>query len=293
VYVPDSIHSLAYDELILKFYRPTTDALIGEGLATDAFFIRYGDPSPHLRMRVQLADKRKAAHVRERIFARGIGTTRVARILQVDEAAYEPETERYGGDRALPAAEALFCESSRVVVALLAESDRLTREARLARSMDLMLLLLSAALPNPHDAACQLHDYGLRWLMTLSRSINSSDLLELTSQRARVRAHKYTDHVRRWWVPRDARSFGASPTLTSYAAGVTTLVHRLRELFDANQLAIRGNATPTWSDVVGQVVMSLAHMTSNRMGITTLEEAYLSLIAAQALEAGLAQTHHA
>ena len=87
-------------------------------------------------------------------------------------------------------------------------------------------------------------------------------------------------------MPREERSSCASPTLTSYASGAAQLVQRLRALLDANQLSIRGHASPTWNDVVAQVIISLAHMTNNRMGITTLEEAYLSLIAAQALGGG-------
>ncbi|MFG3280317.1 lantibiotic dehydratase [Streptomyces sp. NPDC048111] len=97
------------------------------GLLTDLgdhadrwFFLRYGDPDPHLRFRFHGSPERLAREALPRLHA-WAGRLRAAGLLRrmvVDE--YRPETARYGGPQALELAERVFQADSELVSAQLA-----------------------------------------------------------------------------------------------------------------------------------------------------------------------------
>ncbi|WP_326695463.1 lantibiotic dehydratase [Streptomyces sp. NBC_01766] len=83
------------------------------------FFLRYGDPDPHLRVRFHGSPQRLTREVlpalhtwAERLRADGL-------LGRVVLDSYRPETARYGGPRALKAAERAFQADSELVVAQL------------------------------------------------------------------------------------------------------------------------------------------------------------------------------
>ncbi|MGP3688264.1 lantibiotic dehydratase [Streptomyces sp. IBSNAI002] len=90
-----------------------------EGLIDRWFFIRYGDPHPHLRVRVRRAPGTdpSAPLVRLVAWAKGLVDAGLAADLAV--VSYDRETERYGGPLAMDAAEAVFEAGSDMATALL------------------------------------------------------------------------------------------------------------------------------------------------------------------------------
>ena len=96
----------AEDELLVRSLRPVLE----EG----AFFVRYSDPEPHLRVRL------KGAEMLEPLAELGRELLEGGMVLRVCLDTYERETERYGGDAGIEPAEAFFAADSLLVVDLLA-----------------------------------------------------------------------------------------------------------------------------------------------------------------------------
>jgi thiopeptide-type bacteriocin biosynthesis protein len=107
------------DELLLTAVGPVAQAALASGACDGWFFIRYGDPKPHVRARwhgepARLRDEVFSAL--ERLVSPWLEDGRVWR-LQLD--TYEREVERYGGDAGVRLAERLFAADSTAALALL------------------------------------------------------------------------------------------------------------------------------------------------------------------------------
>jgi thiopeptide-type bacteriocin biosynthesis protein len=111
---------------------------MASGAADVWFFIRYGDPDWHLRLRFHGDPGRLAAEVLPRLESL---SARLARKLVLD--TYEREIERYGGDEGMEPSEGLFQADSEAVVGILeAYTGDAAADARwrlCLKSMDLLL----------------------------------------------------------------------------------------------------------------------------------------------------------
>jgi thiopeptide-type bacteriocin biosynthesis protein len=91
---------------------PLIQTLTRQGLLNNWFFVRYGDPWNHLRLRLE-ATSREAAKT---VHALGLdaisGKLGGGNIWRIQLDTYEREIERYGGAEGIIAAEALFCADS-------------------------------------------------------------------------------------------------------------------------------------------------------------------------------------
>jgi thiopeptide-type bacteriocin biosynthesis protein len=107
------------DQVLTRLIGPVVDSALASGAADSWFFIRYGDPDRHLRVRFHGAPERLHAEVLPQLEAalqRAVDSGRVWR-LQLD--TYEREVERYGGDRGIELAEQVFHADSDAVLAIL------------------------------------------------------------------------------------------------------------------------------------------------------------------------------
>jgi thiopeptide-type bacteriocin biosynthesis protein len=107
------------DRLLLEFVQPLVAEVMSAGVADRWFFMRYGDPGWHLRLRFRgapdaLRDRALPAFQRMlKPFERqGI-------VWRVRFDRYEPEVERYGGPRGIDVAENLFQLDSELCLDLL------------------------------------------------------------------------------------------------------------------------------------------------------------------------------
>ncbi|AKL67704.1 conserved hypothetical protein [Streptomyces sp. Mg1] len=83
------------------------------------FYLRYFSPEPHVRLRLRSPDAASAAVVRQIVLEHLHRARETGLLREFSAQAYEPETTRYGGPRALDAAEEVFCRDSRTAVAQL------------------------------------------------------------------------------------------------------------------------------------------------------------------------------
>jgi thiopeptide-type bacteriocin biosynthesis protein len=106
------------DRLLAGTVAPLVKSALGSGAADGWFFIRYGDPDWHLRLRFHGAPERLRALAGELPgVLEPLHRERLLWKVQLD--TYEREVERYGGPEAILLAERLFQVDSEVVLELL------------------------------------------------------------------------------------------------------------------------------------------------------------------------------
>ena len=111
---------VAGDALVRDRLGPLCARLVEEGAAERWFFVRYEDPHPHIRLRLE----GEPSGLRERALpllgelAEGLMERRMSWRLVLD--TYEPEVERYGGPEAIDHAHRWFCADSEAAAEALA-----------------------------------------------------------------------------------------------------------------------------------------------------------------------------
>lgn len=85
------------------------------------FFVRYGDPASHLRLRVALPAEMEAREQLRTALVERLGRQGLCR--EILEAAYHPEYYRYGGAAAFDSIEELFVADSRIALQLIRGGD--------------------------------------------------------------------------------------------------------------------------------------------------------------------------
>ncbi|MBZ4422190.1 lantibiotic dehydratase [Myxococcus sp. RHSTA-1-4] len=107
------------DRLLTEAVAPLVGSLLGAGAVDRWFFIRYGDPDWHLRLRLHGEPERMRRVIPEALMAALEPLEREGLFWKAQLDTYEREVERYGGPEALPLAEQLFQADSEAVLELL------------------------------------------------------------------------------------------------------------------------------------------------------------------------------
>lgn len=136
------------DRLLRESIAPLVDEVLKTGAADGWFFIRYGDPDWHLRLRFRGNPARLASEVLPKLEAlRG-----PVRTFILD--TYDRELERYGGEAGMELSERLFEQDSRAALAILAHyTGDAGAEARWRlcfKGMDLLMTDLGYGLEGKH-----------------------------------------------------------------------------------------------------------------------------------------------
>ncbi len=110
------------DRVLTEVAAPLAESLRAAGAVTKWFFLRYGDPDWHLRLRLHGEPERL---VREAIPALHAATDALVtdgRLHRVQLDTYVREVQRYGGDAAMEPCETLFHADSAAAAAFLADA---------------------------------------------------------------------------------------------------------------------------------------------------------------------------
>jgi thiopeptide-type bacteriocin biosynthesis protein len=146
------------DHVLGEVVEPLVRNAIGSGAADSWFFIRYGDPGWHLRVRLHGRPKSLFSKVLPELRGRVEPLLADGRLNGVKLATYEREVERYGGPDGIELAEQLFYHDSEAVLEMLPLLERgdagLDERWRLAlRGMDMLLEDLGFDLDARHALA--------------------------------------------------------------------------------------------------------------------------------------------
>jgi thiopeptide-type bacteriocin biosynthesis protein len=104
------------DQVLGRLVDPLVRSAFDAGAVDSWFFIRYGDPEWHLRLRLHGDPGRLHAEVLPQLHARAAALLDDGRLWRVQLDTYEREVERYGGDRGIELAEQIFAADSDAVL---------------------------------------------------------------------------------------------------------------------------------------------------------------------------------
>ncbi|MFJ6486407.1 MULTISPECIES: thiopeptide-type bacteriocin biosynthesis protein [unclassified Streptomyces] len=264
------------DRFLIHDTAPLLDGLVAAGEAADWFFIRYGQDGPHVRIRVRTTSTATGTEligVPDLLARRARQVPAVpgpwpSRHAEVRSVPYVPETQRYGGPRALPVAEALFATSTRTALDVLRALPATTTAAsRLTAAADLAHTTAYALGMDPLAAARWLRAHAAGW-----RWVTEVPLLPAATVHARVNtihAAQRTTLAGRAADLRERLEAGtAAPWLAHWA-------ERVREA-DAT---LDGPGEQTRAGIWG----SQLHMLFNRLGVSPDEERAVCRLAARTL----------
>ncbi len=266
------------DAFLLDVVRPLLDGLRGTGAVEDWFFIRYAEDGPHLRIRVRggtpATVTELAGLLRDAVAA---GPPEAAPAGgrahgEVRAVAYEPETERYGGERALVVAEEVFCRSTDLALDVLARHPG--RATLISTVLDLCAATAGALDMDDQEAVRWLRGTALIW-----RWHQVDGLLPVTTvQRAAQRSAtaRSAAVARRWSAVADAARAGRTgPTAAlRWAALVRDARAELEPGADGGRVPRR-----RWAGVWA----SQLHMLCNRLGLVPDEERAVGALAGTCL----------
>jgi thiopeptide-type bacteriocin biosynthesis protein len=111
------------DAVLRQAVVPLVSAVLSEGLADGWFFIRYGDPDHHLRLRFSGDPARLAGEVLPRLNAAMEPLLADGRVWKVVLDTYRREVGRYGGPEGIVRAEQVFRADSEAVLAIVLAAD--------------------------------------------------------------------------------------------------------------------------------------------------------------------------
>lgn len=134
----------AVDDALADVVRPLVEAAFTSAGADRWFFIRYGDPHWHIRLRIRGDAQLLGAEVLPLLHDLSAPLRASGQIWKIELGTYEPETGRYGGEHGIDLAEQIFQADSEAVVDALgsiAPENRADARWRLALAGSHRLLL--------------------------------------------------------------------------------------------------------------------------------------------------------
>ncbi len=250
-------------EVLLQVVLPAVGSFLADREIDSFFFIRYADEEgPHVRLRLRVPGGGGSAHAcRRRLEALAGSAARVA------AHSFEPETERYGGEAALPWSLAFFAVSSANALAFEQQFGDRPRGRRLTLSL-CVLLWQAWGLARSRSELCALLDY---YAVGPQQHPEAAALAEagFHSGRADLSGLLGGELERLLAL---GRGDPASPPALTSAAAMALAARAFDACLDDLPAAAR------WSTLSSQM-----HMTANRLGLVNAEETYVTRLLGSAL----------
>jgi lantibiotic biosynthesis protein len=240
------------DRVLAETVAPLAREALASGAASRWFFLRYGDPDWHLRVRFQGDPRRLRTEVLERLYALLEAPRRDGLIHRVQVDTYERELERYGGDVGLTLAEGWFHVDSEAALELLdlvaGDEGEEARWRLVLCGIDSLLTDLGFDL----DGRCRLME-GLRQGYSQESGTDGAFERRLGE---RFRTHRPRLESLLWGPPPTEGPLAAGlEVLRRRTARQAPLLERLRASADAGAL----------TQPLDRVAESLVHLHTNRM----------------------------
>jgi thiopeptide-type bacteriocin biosynthesis protein len=115
------------DQIFREVVRPVVERVLSTGAADHWFFVRYGDPDWHLRLRLHGPPTRLGGEVLPALQTAAAPLLDDGRLWRIQLDTYQREVERYGGTEGIVLAEQLFQMDSEAVLSL---AELFTEDAR-------------------------------------------------------------------------------------------------------------------------------------------------------------------
>jgi thiopeptide-type bacteriocin biosynthesis protein len=289
VYIPlkRSVHGAEGDATVHDVIAPTVRECEEQGLVKCAFFVRYFDTIPHLRLRL-LPKKARDESTIVRVIQERWAVTHKSPIHSPDEllrwVPYEPELGRYGGSEGVESAERLFYASSKAAFGILTPDIGRVRSARLGRATLTMLVAFHVFWRHRQRASefARMYGNGYAALTTSLGPTSSTTRSASKATQAPVAEDTFLT-LRRIWSLLNRHS-SLSPALNEYRKGLVRYRKEIQQTIRNGRLCANGKPITCWEQAAATTGASVIHMMNNRLGVTIGEESYLALVLASALD---------
>ena len=245
------------DELLAGPLAQFCASMCESGPCSSWFFLRYGDPEAHLRIRFRGDPRRLLQQLLPNLCEWTADHMADGLLQRFAVDTYDREIERYGGDAGLAACESLFAVDSAIaidILALLQANPKLDRIAILLCSVDHLL-----------EAFAMEPDQRLTWA---SRQVASR-------RSGGDEFRKRKEELRSWLSRGDVwRQVADGRLATLLAQRTSTLASRAQKLI---QLELSGSLDKPLEEIIQSVV----HMHCNRVAgrVMGVDEQVLALLA--------------
>ncbi len=281
--------------MVAKLLVPVTEK-IGVFDPEQLFFIRYWENGPHFRLRIKIGVDGSAGKIRRMIHdscrevneEMGVGAMPDSRtIVRVEEQAYMPETQRYGGEEGLLVAEAHFEASSLFVFSIAKEYDLSQYPFVMSIALQSQLVFVRYCGLSSNGILDLLKNIMNSWLpYAIKALVKSGQIVEKADlQMMRADCMAYFDMS---FVKSGATIMVFLQSLFDELAAVSLAeAHPLFRWQSANKIILSQlNALVVQRKLNGpgenvkynhrSVLSSLIHMTNNRLGVNNSDESYIA-----------------
>lgn len=300
-----------WEEFLIKVMKPFVDDIMEKALAEQFFFIRYWERGPHIRLRFKGETGILQNQVKPRLetyflnyFKEHPSQRRapedMVNVIQYIE--YDPEVERYGGPIAILTAEEQFEASSRVVLAVIEDSESWDYDRALGAAIQLHLGF-AFALGMDLDEAVEFFSRIAAYWFAGATGYNAGISPEELKKRREITMKAFEEN----FLKQKATLVSYHETLwTAFTAGMEfeqewlnlwiqrmkAIAGKLQDMQRQNKPVIPqwfrpepGKKTPVDRQYWWPVLESYVHMTNNRLGILNRDEAYLGYLIKESLKA--------
>lgn len=231
------------DRVLRSAIQPLIRDVTGSGAVNTWFFVRYGDPQPHIRLRMHGSPNQLLNEVLPMIHHVVEPLIRTGVIWSLQFDTYRREVERYGGIRLMPLMEEVFCADSDAVLTCLGTAGiEISSEIRLQLGLAGVNLLL--------------RDFGLDTSSRLSLLRNRVGAGEVESVR-QLASSRY--RLERAEIQRTIEMENLDPRWRSALEKRAMALRQIaRAIAEAGSLSDLGRPNP-------HLLLSLAHMSLNRI----------------------------
>lgn len=303
-----------FEALLVKGIKTFVDPLLEMGMVQRYFFIRYYEDGPHVRLRIrgekEVLETLVLPNLKDH-FERYFHLEPSVREFENDNwhnnnsvkvSDYIPELARYGGDLGTVVAEKQFYLSSKVVMKVIQKygEAQWTEELAMGEAMQLNIAMAFACGMSLQETIYFFNFFYEHW-------INAS-VYQLHLEREAVEAEKlkwtmlYEENFNEFrdaivnqnaalWQILSEKSEFQEDYMNEWITGNTLIFNDLDSAYESSLLSARSekysmksqNIMSSKQLLIWSMLCDYVHMTNNRLGISTHEEAFLAYLIKRSL----------
>ncbi|MBN8703135.1 MAG: thiopeptide-type bacteriocin biosynthesis protein [Bacteroidetes bacterium] len=311
-----------WETILTEAVKPFAEQILQEGLANQYFFIRYWERGPHIRLRFKGNKDTLEKNVLPRLTtffseyialnpSKNLETPWMKDLPEdkkwypnnsIQHIAYEPETERYGGEYAILLAEQQFQASSNAVLAIISESEGWSYEKALGAAIQLHLSF-AHAIGLTYSEVCYFYAHIQQaWFPRAYYNYEPNVDAEELKKRAEITQKAFEENFQKqkqflvgfhemlWNGLQEEAEFENEwmntwiAEIKNYNSAVIKLQEEKKYVANipANYNMPKHLAKPLVERL--WIYESLIHMTNNRLGIQNRDEAFLGYLIKRSME---------
>lgn len=307
-----------WEEFLRKGVDPFIRQTIAEGKAEQYFFIRYWEKGPHIRLRFFGDLERMEQELKPELeqhfqhYLQQHPSDRFEPLESLPEGFelypnnsiqfidYEPETERYGGEKALMIAEKHFQDSSDAVLAIIQESADWNYDRAMGAAIQLHIGFAHATGMDINEAKAFFQHISAGWLPMAYGSYfhespdNEERKAETLASFARIFEQQKNTlvpyHQMLWEAFEEEVEFEQDwlndwiNNLKETKTALAALQTKEQISFPYRLSADNRPMIPPTNRQLWSIYSSYVHMTNNRLGIRNRDEGYLGYLIQRSME---------